>query len=290
MAQLAVWLNSPVRSSCSSSGGRRKRKGFVIRNLHLVALAALTLLTSTLAFGKPHLLNSGVAALFGSVGPPGATSQDSALLAEPLSTKDAATPAAPAQAGLRGATAAQKESQLPTARRNQLPIDWQKTELGPGYPAIIDSAWCDIGVLRIGSILRIEANGFNSHNHANAAWGWYLNVWSGDARHWTTHPDASRLLHLNPRPRAGYIAMNHCLRGGWGPEKDVPVPAAWAMENAGSPFVLELTLGPEAWSMKLNGDPMPKMTYNRQGDFSQPLTLQLYDALNPRVFLESPRL
>merc|ERR1712224_1083017 len=79
----------------------------------------------------------------------------------------------------------------------QMPVDWQDTPLGPGYPTIIHSAWSDIGVLRASSVLRIEADGFNGRNGPLSVWGWYLNVWSGDARHWDKkNSDASRLLHV----------------------------------------------------------------------------------------------
>jgi len=163
-------------------------------------------------------------------------------------------------------------------------VDWQKTQLGPGYPSIIDSAWSDLGVLSTGTIVRVEAGGFNGKDHANAGWGWYLNMWSGDGRHWVEHAaDTSRLLHLNPRPRGGNIALNHCLKGAWGPQKDMPIPAPWKLENAGKPFVLELELGPKQWSVRLNGKLQPGMSYDRKGDFSGPLVLQLYDVIKPSV-------
>ena len=48
---------------------------------------------------------------------------------------------------------------VPTWR--PLAVDWQDTQLGPGYPDIIPSAWSDLGVISSGDVLRIEADGFN---------------------------------------------------------------------------------------------------------------------------------
>eukprot|EP00746_Dinoflagellata_sp_MGD_P053772 gnl/MRDRNA2_/MRDRNA2_236025_c0_seq1.p1 gnl/MRDRNA2_/MRDRNA2_236025_c0~~gnl/MRDRNA2_/MRDRNA2_236025_c0_seq1.p1 ORF type:complete len:257 (+),score=40.03 gnl/MRDRNA2_/MRDRNA2_236025_c0_seq1:53-823(+) len=170
----------------------------------------------------------------------------------------------------------------------QLQVDWQDTPLGPGYPTVVHSTWSDIGILSPGSVLRINADGFNGEGGPLSVWGWYLNVWSGDARHWDKkNSDASRLLHINPRARSGIVALNHCLKGGWGPQRDVPLPKAWRLENAASAFVLELELGSKAWSVKLNGEEQPKLAYKRKGDFSGPLTLQLYDVLNPRLSLKA---
>lgn len=166
-------------------------------------------------------------------------------------------------------------------------IDWKKTQLGPGYPDIIDSAWGELGVLSTGTVVRIEADGFNAKESKIAGWGWYINVWSGDARRWATKADAFRLLHLNPRPRAGIIAMNHFLKSGWGQEKDVPIPKAWQLENAASPFVLDLELGAQYWKLKLNKKEQTSMAYPRKGDFLKQLTLQLYDVINPRVSLNT---
>ena len=173
----------------------------------------------------------------------------------------------------------------------RLPLDWQKTQLGPGFPDEIDSAWSDIGVLESGDVLRIEAEGFNSKDSPIAVWGWYLNVWKGDGRNWVTkkgNSEPSRLLHFNPRPRGGgYIAINNFLKGtGWGKEKDVPIPEPWKMENAQKSFVLELELGEEAWLVKLNGRQQPEMSYKREGDYREPLILQLYDLINPSVTLK----
>merc|ERR1719343_1403436 len=119
----------------------------------------------------------------------------------------------------------------------------------------------------------LEADGFNSKDSKIAGWGWYVNVWSGDARNWNKRSTAYRLMHLNPRPRGGVVVMNHCLRTGWGPEKDLRVPDPWRLENADRAFKLELELGDRSWTFKLNDIVRPEMTYDRQGDFSQPLTL-----------------
>mmetsp|Transcript_16666 Transcript_16666/g.53704 ORF Transcript_16666/g.53704 Transcript_16666/m.53704 type:complete len:455 (+) Transcript_16666:175-1539(+) len=188
---------------------------------------------------------------------------------------------------LRGGRVVEPPQQaISGGRWKRLPIDWKDTQLGPGYPTKIKAAWTDLGVMTAGNVLRIEADGFNGKFGPIASWGWYLNVWSGDGRHWTKKPDAYRLLHLNPRPRGGSVAMNHCLNTGWGPQKDVPVPKAWKLANSAKPFVLEMELGPTAWSMKLNGELQPGMAYERKGDFSRPLLLQLYDVTNPRVSLK----
>jgi hypothetical protein len=81
-------------------------------------------------------------------------------------------------------------------------VGWQDTQLGPGYPNTIPSAWSDIGTLKTGDVIRIEADGFNAEESKIAVWGWYINVWSGDGRNWVTlrgNKEPSRLLHFNPR-------------------------------------------------------------------------------------------
>jgi hypothetical protein len=172
-----------------------------------------------------------------------------------------------------------------------LSIDWQDTQLGPGFPDTIPSAWSDVGVLVAGDVLRIEAEGFNGQDSKITGWGWYLNIWSGNGRNWVGlrgSNEPSRLLHFNPRPRGGaYIAMNNFLKGvGWGKEKDLPVPLAWKLEKAATPFVLDIELGDGVWNFKVNDEPQPDLAYVRKGDFSEPLILQLYDLLNPRVSLK----
>ena len=89
--------------------------------------------------------------------------------AEPAGAASTAAPATPASSPWRG-----------------LPLDFQETELGPGFPNKIDSAWTDVGVLESGDVLRIEADGFSSKDSPIAVWGWYLNVWNKDGRHWVT--------------------------------------------------------------------------------------------------------
>ena len=174
-------------------------------------------------------------------------------------------------------------------------VDWQDTQLGPGFPEPITSAWSDVGVLRRGHVLRIEADGFNGTDSKIAKWGWYLNLWSGDGRHWTTTKGAdepSRVLHFNPRPRAGYVAMNTFLRGeGWGKEMDVPVPAVWKQKNHASPFVLEVEVGVDRWIISLNGEPQPALAYVRDSaglasHLAAPLVLQVYDLINPRISIK----
>lgn len=280
----------------------------MIRNAHVVAasVCALGLLSLTWLRTTPikHLFaQSSSGTRFEHAGTvPSATSATDASLDTSLASQPTVTPSHLIQQSTQGFQIA--SDPVPTSNDNAvgepemhgavlspdwrpLQVDWQDTPLGPGYPAIVHSAWSDTGTLRAGHVLRVEADGFNGQDHPNAGWGWYLNVWSGDGRHWNTKPDASRLLHLNPRPRGGIVAMNHCLKGSWGPERDVPVPRAWQLENAATPFVLELELGDLAWIMKLNGDLQSEMTYDRQGDYSGPLIVQLYDVLNPRLALMS---
>lgn len=176
-----------------------------------------------------------------------------------------------------------------------LAVEWQDTQLGPGFQDPIASAWSDVGVLGVGHLIRIEADGFNNDAPKKIAnWGWYINIWSGDGRHWTTTKGAkepSRLLHFNPRPRPGYVAINNFLKGkGWGKEVDTPVPEPWNKENHATPFVLELEVGAGSWAIRLNGEPQPKLSFVRAGleYFTGPLVLQVYDLLNPRVSLREP--
>jgi hypothetical protein len=58
------------------------------------------------------------------------------------------------------------------------------------------------------------------------------------------------------------------------------------VEGAASPFVLEVEAADEVWNFKLNGEPQPALTYVRTGDFSDPLVLQVYDLLNPKISLK----
>lgn len=194
------------------------------------------------------------------------------------------------------ATAAPPLSALPDGPAwKPLAVEWQDTQLGPGFPDPISSSWSDVGVLGVGHVIRIEADGFNNDAPKKIAnWGWYINVWSGDGRHWTTTKGAkepSRLLHFNPRPRPGYVAINNFLKGkGWGKEVDTPVPEPWKKENHAAKFVLELEVGAETWVVRLNGEPQPKLSFVRAGleHFAGPLVLQVYDLLNPRVSLRDP--
>ena len=43
-----------------------------------------------------------------------------------------------------------------------LAVEWQDTQLGPGFPDPIASTWSDVGVLGVGHVILIEADGFNN--------------------------------------------------------------------------------------------------------------------------------
>ena len=104
----------------------------------------------------------------------------------------------------------------------------------------------------------------------------------------------SRARSLSPVPPAlfyegpGYVAVNNFLKGkGWGKEVDTPVPEQWKKYNHDAKFVLELEVGAETWLIRLNGEPLPELSFVRAGreHFAGPLVLQVYDLLNPRVSL-----
>ena len=268
-----MWLHAP----CECCGkGRRRRKGcFVLRRSHLAAAIGLSACGLLFLLGPGRWLEvetvetlkrlKGETSTLGAVEDVDDDDDDDD---DDDETTDAPTVG-------------------PLWRR--LPIDWQETELGPGFPNKIDSAWSDVGILDTGDVLRIEADGFNSKDSPIAVWGWYLNIWNGDGRHWVTkkgEEEPSRLLHFNPRPRGGgYIAVNNFLKGsGWGKEKDLPIPEPWKMQNANKPFVLEVELRDENWLVKLKGE--PEISYKREGDFLGPLVIQIYDLLNPKISLK----
>merc|ERR1712194_388931 len=71
-------------------------------------------------------------------------------------------------------------------KKEQLTLDWKDTQLGPGFPNPIQSAWADLGVMATGHVIRVEADGFNGKDGPIAVWGWYMNIWSGDGRNWVT--------------------------------------------------------------------------------------------------------
>ena len=297
---LRVWLHGPCRCDvpcCKSS--RRRRKVCFVRRSHVLAcfcssglvLYALFLLQLDTAY-KEHWLAGSWSAVQLPVSahtpekPDALKKQRSVDLQAEKKSKPL-----PVQEVTTAGPASIVAPTTPAPSSWRLPLDWQKTQLGPGFPDEIDSAWSDISVLESGDVLRIEAEGFNSKDSPIAVWGWYLNVWKGDGRNWVTkkgNSEPSRLLHFNPRPRGGgYIAINNFLKGtGWGKEKDVPIPEPWKMENAQKSFVLELELGEEAWLVKLNGRQQPEMSYKREGDYREPLILQLYDLINPSVTLK----
>ncbi|CAE7676987.1 unnamed protein product [Symbiodinium pilosum] len=290
-----VWLHAPCQCGafCCGKGSRRRRKGCFVLRIHVLAaglcicslLALLQLSSSTSSERWLAGVQDVGATLDARAGQGSMDLQQRAANKKPpkAKRKKRASTVAPA-------TTVEETTPVPSPWR-QLPIDWQKTELGPGFPNEIDSAWTDVGVMESGDVLRIEAHGFSSKESPIAVWGWYLNVWSGDGRHWVTkkgEEEPSRLLHFNPRPRGGgYIAINNFLKGtGWGKEKDVPVPEQWKMENAGKAFVLEVELSDEEWLVKLDGKPQPEMSYVRQGDYGGPLVLQLYDLIKPSVSMK----
>eukprot|EP00931_Biecheleriopsis_adriatica_P020553 TRINITY_DN13699_c0_g1_i2.p1 TRINITY_DN13699_c0_g1~~TRINITY_DN13699_c0_g1_i2.p1 ORF type:complete len:488 (-),score=72.63 TRINITY_DN13699_c0_g1_i2:24-1487(-) len=291
---LGAWLFAPcdVGALCCYRARKKKRRGaLVLRRFHV-------LLAGTFAFACIYVLNLDSSVPSRREATP---SLPTAHLDDPEVTRSAlrgSVARASAAAEELSASTAVPPAILPAPPAEpswkRLPVDWHDTQLGPGFPNKIDSAWSDIGVMRTGHVLRIEADGYDSKESPIAVWGWYINIWSGDGRHWVTKKGASepsRLVHFNPRPRGGgYIAMNHFLKGsGWGPEKNVPIPPEWQLENAAKPFEIELELGNDAWSFKLNGKLQPKMTYDRKGDFYGPLVLQLYGLLNPRVSLKKQR-
>jgi len=294
---LGVWLHAPCH--CGVKLGKRRRRGcIVIRRRHVLAVGFCAFcLLCLLQFGcsaslQGLLVQSRSTGRLKSAGP---TPKTPGILIGASFTNPTQDEAAPSRQNqvttVAPATTVTHTNPTPSTWR-QFQIDCQKTQLGPGFPNEIDSAWSDIGILHSGDVLRIEADGFSAKDSPIAVWGWYLNVWSGDGRHWVTkkgNSEPSRLLHLNPRPRGGgYIAINHFLKGsGWGQEKDVPIPQPWKIENADTPFILELELSDKSWLVKLNGDPQPDMAYKREGDFSGSLILQLYDLINPRVALRS---
>ena len=258
-----MWLHAP----CECCGkGRRRRKGcFVLRRSHLAAAIGLSAGLVIFLVGPGRWLE--VETLERLKGPKVVEG------AEEVDEDEDETTVAPTVGPLW----------------KRLAIDWQETELGPGFPNKIDSAWTDVGILESGDVLRIEADGFNSKESPIAVWGWYVNIWNGDGRHWVTRKgdeEPSRLLHFNPRPRGGgYIAINNFLKGsGWGKEKDLPIPEPWRMENANKPFVLEVELRDENWLVKLKGE--QEISYKREGDYSGPLVLQVYDLLNPKISLK----
>lgn len=277
-----VWLHAPCQCGafCCGKASRRRRKCcFVLRRSHVLAACICTCILLFLV-----QLGSGASFerwLAGSWSAARVQDVQDALSEQSIDQQQAAATTAPATVA--------PVTVAPSWR--PLPLDWQKTQLGPGFPNEIDSAWSDVGLLQSGDVLRVEADGFNSKDSPIAVWGWYLNVWNGDGRHWVTKKgssEPSRLLHFNPRPRGGgYIAINIFLKGsGWGKEKDVPIPEPWKMENAHKAFVLDLELSDQAWLVTLNGKQRPEMSYKRAGDFSGPLVVQLYDFINPRVALK----
>ena len=51
-------------------------------------------------------------------------------------------------------------------------------------------------------------------------------MWSGDGRNWVTlrgGKEPSRVLHFNPRPRGGYIAINNFIKVGGRKPTGAPV-------------------------------------------------------------------
>eukprot|EP00933_Yihiella_yeosuensis_P034586 TRINITY_DN28066_c0_g1_i1.p1 TRINITY_DN28066_c0_g1~~TRINITY_DN28066_c0_g1_i1.p1 ORF type:complete len:461 (+),score=66.64 TRINITY_DN28066_c0_g1_i1:64-1446(+) len=263
-----VWLNAPFRLQCCGCGRRAKRrlKGDVCRNVHVMTTIAFV--SALFAFSSWRLT---LAREHSKIDRKIDRSQIVFDSHKPNISLDALGPT----------TVQAHKAEKAELDWQELTLDWQKTQLGPGYTDVIDCGWTDIGILNTGDVVRMEADGFNAENSEIAGWGWYINVWSGDARHWTTSSDAFRLLHFNPRPRGMIVAMNHFLQGGWGTEKDAGLPEVWLLENAAKPFILEFELGFDSWKISLNDERQPELTYPRKGDFTQPLTFQVYDIINP---------